>query len=65
MIIVINSTNKNQEIKSFENLDNIHENFTKYALVKDHLEVRLFAINESISSHQLSKLKNNFDKINI
>ena len=28
------------------------------------MEVKIFAINESISSHQLSKLKNHFDKIN-
>ena len=29
------------------------------------LEVKFFAINETISSHQLSKLKNYFDKINV
>jgi len=29
------------------------------------LEVKIFAVNESISSRQLSKLKNHFDKINI
>ena len=29
------------------------------------MEAKIFAVNESISSHQLSKLKNHFDKINI
>ena len=65
MKILINSTNKNLEIKSFENMENIHDNFKKFSLIKDHLEVKLIAINELINSHQLSKLKKNFDKINI
>ena len=64
MKIVINSRNKSLETTSFENLDNIYENLKKFSLIKDHLEVKLFAINESTSSLQLSKLKNNFDSLN-
>ena len=65
MKIVIKSTNKNPEIKSFENLDNIKENLKKFPLIKCTVEVEIFAINESISSHELSKFINDFDKIYI
>ena len=33
--------------------------------MKGPLEAKIFAVNELISSHQLSKLKNHFEKINI
>ena len=66
MKIVINKTNnKYLETISFENLDNINETLKKFSSIKGPLEAKIFAINESISSHQLSKLKKNFDKINI
>jgi len=66
MEIVISSTkSKYLEICSFFDLDNIHETFEKFSSMKEPLEAKIFAINESISSHQLSKLKNYFDKINI
>ena len=65
MKIFINSKSKNQELISFNCLDNIHENFKKVSATNGHLEVKIFAINETINSHQLSKLKKNFDKINI
>ena len=64
MKIVINNKSKTHEIISFDNLDNIHENIKKFSSIEDNLEVTIFAINETINSHQLSKLKNNFDKIN-
>ena len=63
MKIVIN--NKYLETISFENLDNIHETFKRLSSIKEPLEAKFFAINESINSYQLSKFKNNFDKINI
>ena len=65
MKIIISSSNKNLEITSIENLNNIHENFKKFSSIKGHLEAKIFAINESISSYQLEKLKINFGKINI
>ena len=65
MKIVIKSTNKNPEIKSFENLDSIKENLKKFPSIKCNLELEILAINESISSHQLSKFINDFDKIYI
>ena len=53
------------EIISLEDLDNIHETFKKFLSMRGLLEVQIFVINESISSNQLSKLKNFFNKINI
>ena len=65
MKIVIKSTNKNPEIQFFENLDIIKENLKKFPLIKGPLEVEIFAVNEPISSHKLSKFINDFDKIYI
>ena len=66
MKIVINSTNnKYIETLYFESIDNLYENFKKLSAIKGLLEVKIFAINELITSHQLSKLKKFFDKINI
>ena len=66
MEIVLNKTkSKYLEIFSLGDLDNVHETFKKFSSMKGPLEAKIFAINESISSHQLSKLKNHFDKINI
>ena len=64
MKIVINDPNSEyQEIKSFENLDNIHKTFREFSSMKGPLETKIFAINEPISANQLSKFKNNFSKI--
>ena len=66
MEIVLNNTqNKYLEIFSFSDLDNLHETFNRFSSIKEPLEVKIFTINESISCHKLSKLKNQFDKINI
>ena len=46
-------------------LDNIHETFNRFSSIKEPLEAKIFAVNESISANQLSKLKNHFNKINI
>ena len=64
-IVINNLTSQSLENISFENLDNIHETYKKISLMKGPLEAKFFAINESINSYQLSKFKNNFDKINI
>ena len=63
-IVLNNSENKYLEIFSLGDLDNIHETFGKFSN-KVPLEVKVFAINKSINSNQLSKLKNYFDKLNI
>ena len=63
-IVLSNIKNKNLEIYSFVDLDNIYETFEKLS-IKGPLEAKIFSVNESISSHKLSKLKNYFDKINI
>jgi len=66
MKIVLNKNkSKYFEFFSFEDLDNANETFKKFASIKEPLEAKIFAINESISVHQLSKLKNNFNKNNI
>ena len=66
MEIVLNANkSKYQEIYSFFDLDNIDENLKKFSSMKGPLEAKIFSVNERISSHQLSKLKNHFDKINI
>jgi len=64
-IVLINTKSKNSEIFSLLNLDNIHETLKRFSSIKETLEVKIFAVNELISSHQLSKLKTHFDKINI
>ena len=64
-IVLKNPKSEYLEIFSLKDLDNIHETFKKFSSIKGPLEAKIFAVNESISSHQLSKLKNHFDKINI
>ena len=66
MNIVINKLNSRyQESIFIANLDNIHETFKKFTSVEGPLEAKIFVINESISSYQLSEYKNIFEKINI
>ena len=64
-IVLSNIQGEYLEIYSFLDCDNIHKNFEKFSSMRVPLEAKIFAVNESISSHQLSKLKNNFDKVNI
>ena len=66
MEIVINSLDyKYLEILSLKSLDNFHESLKKFSAIQRPLEAKIFIVNESISSHQLSKFKNIFNKINI
>jgi len=66
MKIVLSNTKSNYlEIYSLFDLDNIYETFKQFPSIKGPLEAKIFAVDESISSHQLSKLKNYFNKINI
>ena len=64
-IVLITTKSKNSEIFSLLDLDNIPETLKKFSSINGPLEAKIFAVNESISCHQLSKLKNHFDKINI
>ena len=64
-IFITTTNNEYLETISFKNLDDIYEIFKQFSSMKVPLEAKIFAINESISSHQLSKFKNNFDKLNI
>ena len=66
MEIVLNNPNsKDFEVISLKDLENIHETFNKVDSMKGPFEVKIFSINELISSHQMSKFKKNFDKFNI
>ena len=66
MKIVIKSIhNEYLETISFEDLDDIHQSLKKFALIKVPLEAKIYVINKSISSHQLSKFKDNLDSYNI
>ena len=64
-IVLKNAKNKYLEIFSLSDLDNIHEIIKRFSYIKEPLEAKIFAVNESISSHKLLKLKNHFDKINV
>ena len=64
-IVLKNNKSKYLEIFSLLDLDNIHETFKKFSSIKEPLEATIFVVNETISSHQLSKLKYHFAKINI
>ena len=64
-IFITTTDNEYLETISFKNLDDIYEIFKQFSSMKVPLEAKIFAINESISSHQLSKFKNNFDDLNI
>ena len=64
-IVLKNTKSKYLEILSLIDLENIHEPFKRFSSIKGPLEAKIFAVNESISSDQLAKLKTYFDKINI
>jgi len=64
-IILKNPKNQYLEIISLVDLDNIYETFKSFSSINEPLEAKIFAINESITSHQLAKLKTHFNKINI
>ena len=62
-IVLENTKSKYLEIFSLLDIDDVHETFKKFSSIKEPLEVKIFTINESISSHKLSKIKNYFKKI--
>ena len=57
----------NQDLRtiSVEDMDNIYEIFKQFSSIKVPLEIKIFAIDELISSHQLSKFRKSFNKLNI
>jgi septum site-determining protein MinC len=64
-IVLKNTKSEYLEIFSLLDLDNIHETFKRFSSIKEPLEAKIFAVSESISSHQLAKLKTHLYKINI
>ena len=66
MEIVLKNTKSNYfEIFSLEDLDNIQETLRKFFSIKGPIEAKILSINESISIHQLSKLKNHLHNLNV
>jgi len=63
-IVLKNTKSKYLETISLLDVNDIHETFKRFSFIKEPLEARIFAVNEKISSQQLSKLKNHFEKIN-
>jgi septum site-determining protein MinC len=63
-IVLSNTKSKYLAIYSLFDLDHINETFNQFSSIKGPLKAKIFAVNETISSHQLSKLKKYFDKIN-
>ena len=61
---IILKNNKSDYLETFLDWENIDETFKKFSSLKGPLEAKIFAVNESINSHQLSKLKYHFAKIN-
>ena len=64
-IVLENTKSKYLEVYSLLDSDNINETFKRFSSIKGPLEAKIIAVNESISSHQLSKLKNHLNKTNI
>ena len=64
-IFLSNPKNNYSEIISLKDLDSLNGSLKKIPSMKGDLEAKIFAINESLSSVQLLKIKNNFSKINI
>ena len=64
-IVLKNTKSEYLEIFSLLDLDNIHETFKRFSSIKEPLEAKIFTVSESISSHQLTKLKTHLNKINV
>ena len=64
-IVLKNTKSEYLEICSLLDLDNIHETFKRFSSLKEPLEAKIFTVSESISSHQLAKLKTYLNKINV
>ena len=64
-IVLKNNKNQYLEIFSLMDLGNIHETFKRFSSTKEPLEAKIFAVSESISSHQLAKLKTHLNKVNV
>jgi len=64
-IVLKNTKSKYFEIFSLPDLDIFHETLKRFSSIKEPLDAEICAVNKLISSHELSKLKNHFDKINI
>jgi len=62
-IVLKNTKSEYLEIFSLLDLDNIHETFKRFSSIKEPLEAKIFTVSESISSHQLAKLKTNLTKL--
>ena len=64
-IVITNSNNEYLDTLSFKDFENINETIKNISSIKEPLQAKIVAINQSISVYQLSKFKNTFNKMNI
>ncbi len=64
-IFASNPKSKYSEVISLNSLENMNKILKKFSSIKGALEIKIFVINESINSEKLSKIRNNFDKLNL
>ncbi len=64
-IFIRSIDNEYLETIYFENFDTLDETFEKLSSIKGPLEAKIFALNESISSHKLKEIKSNMDNVSI
>ena len=64
-IVINNFNNRFLETIFLEHLDNIEETLKNFSSINESLEANIFAINESVSSQKLSKIKNSIENVSI
>ena len=57
--------NEYLETISLEDFDNLEKTLKKLSSIKEPLEANILAVNESVSSHKLAKIKNCIDNVSI
>ena len=62
-IVLNNPKDQYLEVISIMDFDTIDETFKKFSLLKGQVKVKIFAINESVNTHQILELKKKLEKI--
>ena len=61
-IVLNNPKDQYLEVISIIDFDTIDETFKKFSLLKGQVKVKIFAINESVNTHQILELKKKIRK---
>ena len=64
-IVLNNPKDQYLEVISIMDFDTIDETFKKFSLLKGQVKVKIFAINESVNTHQILELKKKLENIQI